>query len=316
MITVMQRLHQKDVSGRILEMGGWEHLCLPAEFEGVHRSTVLGGYDLRKTEGELLWPDQFGKDELDKLKVFLGEYGAAGQLQQQPAPIGGGLIKTVWFKLWPSEKPIPPLEYVLQSYDTAFTERTTGDPSACSVWGVFHHDNRMNVMLLDCWAERMSYPDLRDKMLSDWNSQYAGDERDPINNAKRPDIVLIEEKGSGQSLIQDLRRAKVHIAAYNPLRADKVSRAHVIAPLLENGLVWLPESKNRKGQPVTWADGFMSQMSRFPNDAHDDYVDTMTQALRLLHDKGFLGLRTTSREDPVDDRQSRRNVQRENPYAV
>jgi len=217
--------------------------------------------------------------------------------------------------LWPSDKPIPPLEYVVQSYDTAFTEKTTGDPSACSVWGVFHHDKRMNAMLLDCWAERMSYPDLRDKMLGDWNSQYAGDESSPLNKAKRPDLVLIEEKGSGQSLIQDLRRAKVHIAAYNPLRADKVSRAHVVAPLLENGLVWLPESKARKGVSVTWADGFMSQMSRFPNDAHDDYVDTMTQALRLLHDKGFLGLRTTNREDdaplPRHDRSTRTN-----PYAM
>jgi hypothetical protein len=137
MVTIMQRLHEQDVSGRILELGDWEHLCLPAEYDGVRRKTKLGAYDKRTTEGELLWPERFGAKELDKLKAVLGDYGVAGQLQQAPAPAGGGILKPDRFRLWPNHKALPPMEYILQSYDTAFTADTHNDPTACSVWGLF-----------------------------------------------------------------------------------------------------------------------------------------------------------------------------------
>ena len=312
MVTIMQRLHEKDVSGRILELGGWEHLCLPAEFDGMLRTTRLGAYDRRKKDGELLWPARFGEAELVGLKAQLGEYGVAGQLQQRPTPAGGGIIKTAWFDLWPHDKPIPQLEYVVQSYDTAFTQHTHGDPTACTVWGVFKDQGVYNVLLLDCWAEHLEYPDLRNRVIKDWAAKYAGDAKDPLNNARAADVILVEKKGSGQSLLQDLRRGKIQVAEYNPGNADKVARAHVVAPIIEAGLVWLPESK-QGDKWVTWADDFMRQVSRFPNDAHDDMVDTMTQALRYLKDLGFLGLRESSRldEDRVTIRKNSGN-----PYAA
>jgi len=311
MVTIMQRLHEKDVSGRIQELGGWEQLCLPAEFDCVTRKSCLGYYDPRKQEGELLWPDQFGRKQIDDLKMVLGEYGVAGQLQQMPAPMGGGILKTDWFNLWPLDKPLPVFEYVIQSYDTAFTERTTGDPTACTVWGIFMKEGTHQVMLLDCWAEHLAYPDLRSRMIKDWSAKYGGEVTSLQNRARRVDLVLIEQKGSGQSLLQDLGRAKVLVAPYNPGKMDKVARAHVVAPILEAALVWIPESK-QGNKWVSWADGFMKQVSRFPNDEHDDYVDTMTQALRLLHDKGFIGIASSKRENDVRDF----GKHKVNPYAV
>jgi len=312
MITIMQRLHEKDVSGRIIELGGWEHLCLPAEFDGVARRTSLGTYDPRTKNGELLWPDRFGERELRSLKIQLGEYGVAGQLQQTPTPSGGGILKTDWFELWPAAKSPPVFEYVVQSYDTAFTERTTGDPTACTVWGVFRKGGEYRVMLLDSWSEHLEYPDLRERVIRDWSMKYAGDENDIANKPRKVDNVLIEQKGSGQSLLQDLSRARVAISPYNPGHIDKVARAHIVSPLIEAGMVYIPESKKMPGRWVSWADGFMRQVSRFPNDAHDDYVDTMTQALRFLHDKNFLSLNASTR---VDDYAPPKR-ERVNPYAA
>lgn len=313
-VTVMQRLHEKDISGRIIELGNCEHICLPAEYDGIKRKTKLGSYDKRKEVGELLWEERFNRTEVDRLKVQLGSYGASGQLQQSPSPSGGGVIKTAWFKMWPKSKPLPALEYVVQSYDTAFTEKTTNDPTACTVWGVFSIANVYNALLIDAWAEHMEYPQLRKRVLDDWSSKYAGDETDPMNNARRPDLVIIEEKGSGQSLIQDLRKAQIPVYPYNPGKADKITRAHIISPILEAGLVWVPESK-KGNEFVSWSGGFMKEVSRFPKDDHDDYVDTMTQVLRFCHDRGFIGLATTTRVDETDDK-AKKEKSKGNPYAV
>ena len=168
------------------------------------------------------------------------------------------------------------------------------------------------VMLLDAWSERLEYPDLRARVIRDWASKYAGDDKDVANKARSPDMVLIEQKGSGQSLLQDLGRAKVAIAPYNPGHMDKVARAHIVSPLIEAGLVFVPESKKTPGRWASWADGFMKQVSRFPNDEHDDYIDTMTQALRYLHDKRFLSLTASTRFETAPP------IKRErvNPYAA
>ena len=311
MVTIMQRLHEQDVSGRIEELGGWEHLCLPAEWDGVKRKTSLGYYDKRKTEGELLWPARFGKNEIDKLKAVLGEYGVAGQLQQKPAPQGGGILKPDKFRLWPNTKSLPPFEYVLQSYDTAFTASTQNDPTACSVWGLFFWEGCYNVMVIDSWHDYLEYPDLRARVIKEWTAKYAGDKTDPTNKARSPDLCLIEKKGSGQSLLQDLAQAKIIVAEYNPGNADKISRAHMITPLLDAGLVWIPEGKRGDTWP-TWADPLMKELSRFPKTEHDDYADSVTQALRYIRDLGYLSLARTNR---YDDEARPQQTQVINPYA-
>lgn len=316
MITIMQRLHEKDVSGHILEdIGGWEHLCIPAEWDGKRRRTILGPYDPRRVEGELICPERFGEKEITDLKQLLGTYGSAGQLQQDPQPSEGGILKTKHFNLWPvAEKGMPPLEFVLQSYDTAFSEKTMNDPTGCEVWGVFTYQGERNAILLDAWDEHLSYPELRAKVIQDWTSEYGGDKqphRGPPVRPRRPDRVLVEAKASGQSLLQDLRLARVPAVGYNPGLADKISRAHQAAPTLELGLLWLPESVKNPGQPVSWAQGFLRQLSKFPAAEHDEYVDCFTQAIIYLKNDGWFEL---PKARDIDEPRPKR--ERVNPYAA
>ena len=314
MVTVMQRLHERDLSGHILEdIGGWEHICIPAEWDGKPRRTSLGTYDPRKVKGELICSERFGPEEITNLKQLLGVYGSSGQLQQDPTPAEGGILKTKYFKLWPQDQALPQFEFVLQSYDCAFTEKTTGDPTACTVYAVFTFKGERNVMLIDAWDEHLSYPDLRTRVIREWGTEYGGmSEKSAFNRARRPDRVLVEAKASGQSLLQDLRLAKVPAVGYNPGNADKVSRAHQTAPTLELGIVWIPESKKNPGQPVSWALPFMRQLGKFPVAEHDDYVDTFTQAIIFFKNEGWFELpRSLDRDEPRAPRKARIN-----PYAA
>lgn len=314
MVTVMQRLHERDISGHILnDIKGWEHICIPAEWDGKSRKTSLGPYDPRRKKGELICPERFGEAEITNLKQLLGAYGTAGQLQQDPAPSEGGILKTAHFGLWPAAAGLPPFEYILQSYDCAFTERTTGDPTACTVWAMFTHKGERNAMLIDAWDEHLSYPELRARAVKDWTTEYGGMTKDsPYSRARRPDRILVEAKASGQSLLQDLRLAKVPAVGYNPGQADKVSRAHQAAPTLELGLLWVPESGKNPGQPASWAAAFLKQLGKFPVAEHDDYVDTFTQAIIYLKNDGWFEL---PRARDVDEPRNL-NTPRINPYAA
>lgn len=314
MVTIMQRLHEKDISGHILEdIGGWEHLLIPAEWDGVRRKTILGPYDPRQRKGELICPERFGAKEITELQQLLGTYGTAGQLQQDPVPTTGGILKASAIQLWPATKPLPQFEYILQSYDCAFSEKTTGDPTACTVWAVFTHQGARNVMLIDAWDEHLSYPELRARAIKEWGTEYGGTTvKDGLRTARRPDRVLIEAKASGQSLLQDMRLARVPAIGYNPGNADKISRAHQTAPTLELGLIWVPESGKNPGQAVSWAQPFLKQVAKFPVAEHDDYVDCMTQAILFLKNDGWFELpQARERDEP---RQFKK--ERINPYAA
>jgi len=314
MITIMQRLHERDISGHIIDdIGGWEHLMIPAEWDGKRRKTTLGVYDPRTKVGELICPERFGPREVTELKQLLGVYGTAGQLQQDPQPAQGGILKTKHIQLWPHDKGLPQFEYVLQSYDCAFTEKSSGDPTACTVWAVFTHEGQRQVMLIDAWDDHLSYPELREKAIKGWQTEYGGPTKgQPFVRARRPDRVLVEAKASGQSLLQDLRLARVPAIGYNPGNADKVSRAHQAAPTLELEVVWVPESGKNHGHPVSWASAFMKQLTKFPVAEHDDYVDTFTQAIIYLKNDGWFELPRA--KDPDEPKPQKR--ERVNPYAV
>lgn len=310
MVTIMQRLHEADVSGHILkDIGGWDHICIPAEYDEVVRRTSLGTYDPRSKKGSLICPERFGTEELAKLKKLLGEYGTAGQLQQQPAPAGGGILKTKHFQLWRGE--LPPIDFILQSYDGAYTTKTTGDPTACSVWGVAEVKGKRIGLLLDCWAEHLAYPKLRKKALDDWRATYGATEK---RKGRKPDAVMVEKKSSGISLIQDLQTANIPVFSYDPGRADKIARAHQAAPILELDILYVIESEKRPGEPVSWAAEFIEQCAKFPNAEHDDYVDTFTQAMIYLRDGGHFEM-PFFEGDPVEeyDYSKKRKV---NPYGV
>lgn len=317
-IVLMQRLNQKDISGEIIDGGlGYDHLCLPMEYEGPRKKTSIGFTDPRKTPGDLLFPERFPAAVIERDKIIMGEYAVAGQFQQRPSPAGGGILKPEKFRLWPNGKPYPDFEFLVQSYDTAFTEKTSGDPTACSVWGLFHYEKRMNVMLLDYWAERLSYPKLKEKVMDDWTAKYGGIKNDVLHPPRAADIIIVEQKGSGQSLLQDLQMSNVPVFAYNPGRADKESRAHQAAALLESGNWWIMESDSstRMGKPRKWAQLLMTEMEQFPNGEHDDGVDSFTQTAIYLRDTRWLEVKSVPNEPSERDKYSDyEKRQRVNPY--
>ena len=228
-------------------------------------------------------------------------------------PEEGGIVQRDMFKLWPDGKEFPKFEYIVQSYDCAYTEKTMNDPTACTVWGVFKPlDGPMSVMLIDAWQDRLQYPDLRPKVIEEYETVFGEGK-----GKKRVDLILVEDKSAGISLIQDLQRAHLPVRAYNPGRADKVQRLNIVANIIARGRVWIPESSKRKGFVRDWAEGFVSQICSFPETTHDDYVDACTQALRFLRDSGWLEIDPPPQddwdeEDFVDSGQPRRT----NPYAV
>jgi phage terminase large subunit-like protein len=134
-------------------------------------------------------------------------------------------------------------------------------------------------------------------------------------DAKRPDLILVEDKAAGISLIQELRYAHLPVRAYNPGRADKMQRLQITASIFATGRVWLPESDTHKGYVRSWAEGFLSQICAFPDAAHDDYVDSTTQAIRLLKDMNWLDINPEP-PDNDDDYLEFTQQKRVNPYAA
>jgi predicted phage terminase large subunit-like protein len=250
-------------------------------------------------------PDDFF-DNLEQYEgTTLGRQELYGELID---PEESGIVKRSDFRLWPHDKPLPQFDLVIMSLDTAFTEKTLDkrsgdpDPTACTVWGVFHHEKRNNVMLLDCWEDHLGMPALIRRVKKEMNIPY-GDDGDtalikpmfgsskPMTSGRKPDILLIEDKGSGTSLRQMLEAEGVLSHPYNPGNADKLTRLHIVTPIFARKMVWLPESSKHPGQPRNWIEPMLHQLCSFTGPKsvkHDDYVDSSTQALRLLMDKRLL----------------------------
>jgi predicted phage terminase large subunit-like protein len=229
-------------------------------------------------------------------------------------PEEGGIIKRDMFRLWKADKPLPQFQFVLQSYDCATSDKTVNDPTACVVLGVFKPspDKPMSVMLVDCWSERMQYPDLRPRVIDEATSIYG--DPDEFGNGKKVDQILIEDKSAGISLIQDLQRAGLNVRAYNPGRADKTARLNIVSPIIAKGLMYLPESSVNENQARDWVEPFLNQVCAFPEVRNDDYVDALTQGLRLLRDMGFLTVdMIVDNSDMYVDETRPRRV---NPYAM
>jgi predicted phage terminase large subunit-like protein len=277
-VVVMQRCHQQDLSGHLLEQGGWEHLCFPAEFEDSGRVTSIGWSDPRTTHGEFLWPERYGSPELESLKRNLGSYAAAGQLQQRPSPSGGGIIKRHWFRYWqPPGANLPPVtvrlpdgtvqsiiaheigtvEEAIQSWDCAFKDLETSDYVVGQVWG----RRGSAYLLLDQVRDRMDCPTTV-KAVRHLSQRWRG-----------TIVKLIEDKANGSTVIQMLGRELPGILPVNP-EGGKVARAAAVSPLIEAGNVYLPHP-----QFMPWVNDFIEECAAFPNGAHDDQVDAMTQAL-------------------------------------
>jgi predicted phage terminase large subunit-like protein len=302
-VVVQQRIHEADISGHIMNNdvnGEWVKLILPMEFEEKRRSiTVIlpstngkPWSDPRKKEGELLWPERMGATEVEKLKADLRtEYRIAGQLQQRPAPAEGGIIKKSWWGWWKKEQP-PTLHHIIQSWDTALEAKDENADSACTTWGIFYDDHRVaNLILLSLWRGKVEYPDLRrvaKRLYEDYrdDGSVMGFKAD---GKHQPDMVLIEAKASGHSLIQDLHRAGIPVIRFNPGKyGDKIERVRAVTHLIEAGRVWLPASPPDYTKLRRFADLFCEKAAIFPNGDSRDLVDTMTQVLLRLNASGWL----------------------------
>ena len=228
-------------------------------------------------------------------------------------PEESGIVKREMFKLWAPNKAFPKFEYILQSYDCASSEKTVNDPTAAITFGVFKPlDGPMSAMIIDCWQDRLQYPDLRPKVIEEYDVVY-GEGKDK----KRVDLILVEDKSAGIALIQDLQRGHLPVRAYNPGRADKIQRLNIVSNIIAAGRVWIPESSVRKGYVKDWAEGFVSQICSFPDSTHDDFVDACTQGLRFLRDAGWLDIDGEPREDyDMDDYIDSGRRKLENPYAA
>jgi len=282
-IAVQQRSQStNDLSGNIIAGdvdNEWTKYILPMEYESSIKSDFK---DQRTIEGELLSVRDTPAIVKD-LKRNHGSYGYAAQYQQRPSPLEGGIIKKHWFKLHKTDG-LPDIEYVLQSWDTALTGKDESSYSACTTWGVFsdHYDNKQ-VILLSMWRGKEEYPELRQRVKR-LSLDYAdvGTATPKGRNFRKPDMILIEAKASGDPLIADLNRAGVYAVPFVPNKyGDKIQRVRLVTPLIESGVVWLP---TKSGKLTDFADEFVTSVGYFPNTNSRDLVDTMTQALIKLKD--------------------------------
>ena len=283
---VQQRLHERDMSGYIIANNtakDWEVLVLPMEFESSRRCVTSVGCDWRAEEGELLWKEHIGQKELASLKRELGsEYAIAGQLQQRPSPTTGGIIKRDWFVKY-QRKVYPEFTLIVQSWDTAISDKPTSAYSACTTWGVFvDEDDIKRVILLSTWRGRVLYPELR-KRAQRLFKDYLDTGENETATHRRCDKILIEAKATGDPLIRDLKMAGITAIGYQP-KGDKESRVQRISHLLEGGYVLIPTSLKDQDKFLSWGDEFIEHAVLFPNAESNDFIDTMSQALQYLVD--------------------------------
>lgn len=330
-VIIQQRLSEEDLTGHILskEGDGWTHLVLPMRYEWQrHCVTKIGWNDPRgldddgeplvlvdeygkryprdslaqkiiddEREGELLWPERFGEEQVEALEKTLGPFSAAGQLQQSPEPKGGGVIKQDYWQLWEAEH-YPVMDYIVASLDTAYTTKAENDYSALTVWGVFSGDSMIRptrhvnvegalsslpedvrqygtqsprVMLMYAWAVRAELHELVEKAAETCRKL-------------KVDKLLIENKASGYSVAQEIRRLYQSeswiVQLLDPKGLDKLARLYSVQHIFAEGLVFAPDK--------AWADMVIRQTAQFPKGKHDDLVDTISMAIRHLRDLNML----------------------------
>ncbi len=255
-VLIMQRLHVDDLVGHLLEKDEpWVHLNLPAIAEEEEKIPLGNGRIHRRKVGELLHPERETREVLEELKAAMGSQAFSAQYQQAPVPAGGALIKDSWFRTYGILPTRTGNERIIQSWDTATKAGLANDYSVCTTWLMRGRD----YYLLDVYRKRLEYPDLRRAILS----------RASAHNAT---TVLIEDAGTGASLVQDLRR-EGRLRPI-PIRADrdKIVRLESESATIEAGHVLLPEK-------ALWLDEFRNEIRTFPYGRYDDQVDSMSQFL-------------------------------------
>ena len=299
-VVIQQRLAENDLTGHILETEaeGWCHLCLPGRFE-PERSFIstIGWKDPRTQPGELLWPERFSEPALKRLEKTMGPFIFAGQIQQRPEPAGGGIIKRIWWQPWEKEA-FPAMDFILACLDTAYTEDKANDPSGMIIWGVFSdmtvpqtsrvlgkdgrplyvnqsvNEDASKVMMIWAWDERLEFHALVEKVAKTCKSF-------------KVDLLLVENKSSGISVAQEMRRLyadeRFGVQLFDPKSQDKFARLYSVQHLFAEEIIYAPER--------SWSDKVITQVGSFggkPGPKHDEYVDLTSMGLRHLRDNGLI----------------------------
>jgi predicted phage terminase large subunit-like protein len=278
-VIVMTRWGTKDLTARLIKAqtshnaDQWEIIEFPAVFN-------------EDTEEEKpLWPSFWKLDELKAVRASLSVQKWNAMYQQRPTADEGAILKREWWQPWEHDY-MPALEYIIQSYDTAYSKKETADFSVITTWGVFYpsEDSGPSALLVDVRKGRYDFPELK---------RVAKEQYDYW----QPDNVLIEAKATGITLQQELRRVGIPVTMYSPggRRAgqDKISRANSVAPLLESGMIWAPQT--------AWAEELIEECAAFPNGDNDDMVDSTTQALMRFRAGNFISLHSDYQDEPQSE---------------
>jgi predicted phage terminase large subunit-like protein len=273
-VVVMTRWSKRDLTGRIIQSSierdgdTWDVVSFPA---------IL-------PSGRPLWPAFWPINELLALKEELPVSKWNAQYMQEPTSEEGALVKREWWQTWDKETP-PQCEFIIQSWDTAFTKNERSDYSACTTWGVFYKDEDErdpHVILLDAFKERMEFPELKERAFRMWKEW-------------EPDAFIVEAKAAGSPLIFELRRMGIPVSEFTPTKGnDKIARLNSVTDLFASGKVWAP--------PRRWAEEVIEEMAAFPNSDHDDLVDSSTQALIRFRKGGFIRLPSDEEDEPINFR--------------
>ena len=259
-VVVMTRWSMKDLTGALLKS---QKELKADQWEVVEFPAIL-------PSGKPVWPGYWKLAELESVKASLSVGKWSAQWMQNPTSAEGSIIKREWWKIW-DKNYIPPLQHIIQSYDTAFLKKETADYSAITTWGVFYPnaDSPANLLLLDAVKERLEFPELRKKAYEQfkyWN----------------PETVIVEAKASGLPLTYELRKMGIPVINFTPSRGnDKHARVNSVAPLFESGIIWAPEDK--------FAEEVIEECAAFPYGDNDDLVDSTTQAVMRFRQGGFIG---------------------------
>jgi predicted phage terminase large subunit-like protein len=270
-VIVMTRWAKRDLTGRIvkswIDKDGeeWEIIDFPA---------IL-------PSGKPLWPEFWSLTELEALKLELPLSKWNAQYQQQPTSEEGAIVKREWWKIWEKDDP-PHCEFIIQSWDTAFTKNERSDYSACTTWGVWYLNENPDdpqIILLDAFKRRMEFPELKEKAFNHYKEW-------------EPDAFVVEAKAAGSPLIYELRAMGIPVSEFTPSRGnDKIARINSVSDLFASGKVWAPGTR--------WAEEVIEEMAAFPNSDHDDLVDSSTQALIRFRKGGFIRLDSDEQDEPT-----------------
>lgn len=254
---VMQRLNENDCTQHLLNRGGYTKTCFPMRFEKENADPR----DHRTKDGELLWPDLFDEKKVRKLEIALGEYGTAGQLQQRPAPAGGGLFKRIWFENSYVDKIPNSIRRRCRGWDTAATQDggdwTVGVRMSEGADGYFYIEHVVREQLGPAGVESL----ILSTAMMDGTATAIREEQ--------------EGGSAGKSVIfSRARLLKGYAYSHVSLTRNKVLRAQAFRAQCEAGNVRILRGE--------WTEQFLDELCAFPTGLHDDQVDASSAAFNAL----------------------------------